>query len=86
MKSQIVEIVNNILLKFTSDEAAGKLACPIKDKVSRTFTGTQLSNCAYYPGAKSGKKHALNKQYALSSRLRLLTRVYSIVGGAYSRS
>jgi len=30
-----------------------------------------LSNCAYYPGAKPGKKHALNKQYALISELRL---------------
>ena len=28
---------------------------------------------AYYPGAKPGKKHALNKQYALNSELRLLT-------------
>ena len=35
-----------------------------------------MSNCAYYPGAKPGKKHALNKQYALNSELRLLTRVY----------
>ena len=33
-------------------------------------------NCAYYPGAKPGKKYALNKQYALLSQLRLLTRVY----------
>ena len=33
-------------------------------------------NCAYYPGAKPGKKHVLNKQYALLSQLRLLTRVY----------
>ena len=36
-------------------------------------------NCAYYPGAKPGKKHTLNKQYALLSQLRLLTRVYGIV-------
>ena len=35
-------------------------------------------NCAYYPGAKPGKKYALNKQYALLSQLRLLTRVYGI--------
>ena len=39
-----------------------------------------LSNCAYYPGAKPGKKHALNNQYALYSELRLLTRVYGILG------
>ena len=39
-----------------------------------------LSNCAYYPGAKPGKKHALNNQYALNSKLRLLTRVYGILG------
>jgi len=31
----------------------------------------------HYPGAKPGKKHALNMQYALNSELRLLTRVYS---------
>ena len=36
-------------------------------------------NCAYYPGAKPGKKYALNKQYALLSQLRLLTRVYGII-------
>ena len=30
----------------------------------------------YYPGAKPGKKYALNKQYALLSQLHLLTRVY----------
>ena len=36
-----------------------------------------MSNCTYYPGAKPGKKHALDKQYALNSELRLLTRVYS---------
>ena len=35
------------------------------------------SNCAYYPGAKPGKKYALNKQYALLSQLRLLTHIYS---------
>ena len=39
-------------------------------------------NCAYYPGAKPGKKYALNKQYALLSQLRLLTRVY----GSYTQS
>ena len=44
---------------------------------SRKFT--VLSNCAYYPGAKPGKKHALNNQYAPNSELRLLTRVYGIV-------
>ena len=38
-----------------------------------------LSNCAYYPDAKPGKKHALNKQYALNSKLRLLTRVYGML-------
>ena len=38
-----------------------------------------LSNCAYYPGAKPGRKHALNNQYALNSELRLLTRVYSML-------
>ena len=37
---------------------------------------TVLSNCAYYPGAKPGKKHALNNQYTPNSELRLLTRVY----------
>ena len=47
--------------------------------LSRKFTGTQLSNCAYYPGAKPGKKHALIKQYALNSELHLLTRVYGII-------
>ena len=35
-------------------------------------------NCAYYPGAKPGKKYALNKQYALLIQLRLITRVYGI--------
>ena len=35
--------------------------------------------CAYYPGAKPGKKHALNKQYALLTHLHLLTRIYGIV-------
>jgi len=35
-----------------------------------------LSNYAYYPGAKPRKKHALNKQYAFNSELRLLTGVY----------
>ena len=30
-------------------------------------------------GAKPGKKHALNNQYALNSELRLLTRVYGII-------
>ena len=44
----------------------------------RKFTGTLLSNYAYYPGAKPGKKHVLNIQYALNSELRLLTRVYSM--------
>ena len=44
----------------------------------RKLTGTLLSNCAYHPGAKIGKKHALNMQYALNSELRLLTRVYGI--------
>ena len=44
---------------------------------SRKFTGTLLSNCAYYPGEKPEKKHALNKQYALNSELHLLTRVYN---------
>ena len=43
---------------------------------NRKFTGTLLSNCTYYPGAKPGKKHALNKQYALNSEMRLLTHVY----------
>ena len=38
-----------------------------------------LSKCAYYPGAKPGKKHALNKQYALNSELHLLTRVYGML-------
>ena len=38
---------------------------------------TLLSNCAYYPGAKAEKKHALNNQYAPNSKLHLLTRVYS---------
>ena len=33
-------------------------------------------NCVYYPGEKPGKQHALNKQYALHSQLRLLTREY----------
>ena len=37
-----------------------------------------MSNCVYYPGAKPGKKHVLNKQYALNSKLRLLTCVYDI--------
>ena len=37
-----------------------------------------LSNCTYYPGTKPGKKHALNKQYALNSELCLLTRVYGM--------
>lgn len=32
----------------------------------------------YYPGAKPEEKHALNKQDALNSELRLLSRVYSI--------
>ena len=41
---------------------------------SRKFT--LLSNCAYYPGAKPGKKYALNNQYAPNSELRLITRVY----------
>ena len=45
---------------------------------SRNFTSTLPSNCAYYPGAKPGKKHALNKQYVLNSELRLLTRVYGM--------
>jgi len=40
---------------------------------SRKFT---LSNCAYYPDAKPGKKHALNNQYEPNSELRLITRVY----------
>ena len=39
---------------------------------------SQLSNCAYYPGAIPGKKHALNKQYVLNSELRLLTCVYGM--------
>ena len=39
---------------------------------------TLLSNCAYYPGTKPGKKHALNNQYALNRKLHLLTRVYGI--------
>ena len=36
-------------------------------------------NCTYYPGAKPGKKHALNKHYALLSQLRLLTHVYGML-------
>ena len=40
---------------------------------------TLLSNCAYYPGAKPGKKHVLNKQYALNSELHLLTRVLVVL-------
>ena len=32
---------------------------------SRKFT--LVSNCTYYPGAKPGKKHALNNQYAPNS-------------------
>ena len=43
---------------------------------SRKFT--LVSNCTYYPGAKPGKKHALNNQYAPNSELRLLTHVYGI--------
>ena len=38
-----------------------------------------LSNCTYYLGAKPGKKHALNKEYAVNSELRLLTRVYGMI-------
>ena len=41
---------------------------------SRKFT--VLSNRAYYPGAKPGKKHALNNQYAPNTELHLLTCVY----------
>ena len=44
---------------------------------SRKFT--LLTNCTYYPGAKPGKKHALNNQYAPNSELHLLTRVYDIL-------
>ena len=36
-------------------------------------------NCAYYPGAKPEKKHALNKQYALHSELHLLTPAYGML-------
>ena len=44
---------------------------------SRKFT--VLSNCAYCPGVKPGKKHALNNQYAPNGELLLLTRVYGIM-------
>ena len=50
-------------------------------KVNQVRKFTLLSfyrNCAYYQGAKPGKKYALNKQYALLSQLRLLTRIYGI--------
>ena len=45
---------------------------------SRKFT--LLSNCAYYPGTKPRKKHALNNQYAPNTcnELHLLTHEYGI--------
>ena len=53
-------------------------ACP---KLSEKITLLSFNwNCAYYTGAKPGKKHALNKQYALLSQLPLLTRVYGTLG------
>ena len=64
-------IVNNLLYPTCPQ----KLAC-LKEKFKL------LSNCAYYPGAKPGKKYALNKQYALLSQLRLLTRVYGTTCGS----
>ena len=48
-------------------------------KLTEIYTTVVLLECAYYPGAKSGKKYALNKQYALLSQLHVLTRAYSIV-------
>ena len=47
-------------------------------KVRKSTLLSFYQNCAYYPGAKAGKKYVLNKQYALLSQWRLLARVYGI--------
>ena len=47
----------------------------VKIKESEKAGSHQESNVAMKPGAKPGKKFTLNKQYALLSQLRLLTRV-----------
>ena len=45
------------------------------------YTTIILLELRLFPGAKQGKKYALNKQYVLLSQLHLLTRVYGILWG-----
>ena len=69
MKSQVVDIVDIVSLKFASDEAAGW-------KVEHM---EPLFYHQYQIITKPWKKHVLNKQHALLSQLHLLTPVYGIL-------
>ena len=72
MKSQVVDIVDIVSLKFASDEAAGWKVELLEPLFYHQYQIALIIT-------KPWKKHVLNKQYALLSQLHLLTRVYGIL-------
>ena len=80
MKGRVVKIVDIVVLKFASDEAA---ECKVDILEPLLFIETSLPNTTVVllelhllSRCKPGKRCTFNKQYALLSQLRLLTRVY----------